>query len=188
MSTNNESLKKFNDRPSCIATFDSIYGIGKVKAARLNAFLLNHPNQIEFQKTFITLLQEQKGRNIMNKLFIDNKIRLNVAQYMKDKIDIYCYQAYRMFQNLPTKGQRTHGNAGTPSRLNPYLALNVNQNIYHDTNISYKRMEFNLNGRYDDLKAYNDSLVEKEKMKKTDNKQKEKLSKQAFYKNNKKSK
>ena len=58
-----------------IEELTQIKGIGKVKAARLNAFfLIIQSNRIS--KIFHYLLQEQKGRNIMNKLFIDNKIRL----------------------------------------------------------------------------------------------------------------
>ena len=56
-------------------------------------------------------MQETKGRNIMGKLFLETKIRLNVSQNLIGKINIFCYEAYRMFQDLPTKGQRTHGNA-----------------------------------------------------------------------------
>jgi ribosomal protein S13 len=182
MLNNVEGFIKIYLRPSCVATFDTIYGIGKVKASRLNSFLFNHPSQNIFHKDFITLMQEQKGRNIMNKLFLETKIRLNVAHHLRDKIFIFCYQAYRMFQNLPTKGQRTHGNAGTPSRLNPYLTLKVNQSLYPVMQIAYKRRELMTNGRYEELKAFNDALLEKEKMKKIDEKQKSKLSKEKFYK------
>jgi ribosomal protein S13 len=185
MTNTMEGFIKFHIRPSCIATFDTIYGIGRIKASRLNAFLFNHPNQTMFHKDFVSLMQEPKGRNIMNKLFLETKIRLNVSHHLRDKIFVFCYQAYRMFQNLPTKGQRTHGNAGTPSRLNPYLSLNVNQSLYPVMQIAYKRRELMTNGRYEELKAFNDALVEKDKMKKIDEKQKSKLSKQAFYKNSK---
>lgn len=185
MTTTTEGFIKFYIRPTCIATFDTVYGIGKVKAARLNAFLLNHPAQTIFAKDLLSLLQEQKGRNIVNKLFIEKKIRLAVSHNIKNKIFMFCYQAYRMFQNLPTKGQRTHGNAGTPSRLNPYLSLKVNPSLYPVMQIAYKRRELMNNERYDDLKAFNDALVEKEKMKKSDLKQKSKLAKQAQYKKNK---
>jgi ribosomal protein S13 len=183
MINNVEGFIRFHVRPSCIATFDTIYGIGKVKAARLNAFLFNHPNQIEFHKDFISLMQEPKGRNIINKLFLETKIRLNVSHHLKYKIMIFCFQAHRMFQNLPTKGQRTHGNAGTPSHHNPYLSLKVNQSLYPVMQVAYKKRELVLNGRYEELKAFNEARLEKEKMKKIDEKQKSKLSKQAHYKN-----
>jgi len=186
MENNTQGFLRFTYRQTCITTLDTIYGIGKVKAARLNAFLLNHPSQTEFETDFSSILQDTKGRNIMYKLFIETKIRLSVAQDLQAKINAYCYQAYRMFQDLPTKGQRTHGNAGTPSHLNPYLSLNINQDFYLAKKIEYKRKELLLNGRHEELKTFNDDLVTKQKMKKTDDKRKSKLSKQNFIKNLKK--
>lgn len=186
MQNNAEGFIRFQYRQSCVSTINSIYGLGRVKASRLNSFLLNHPDQTIFHKDFTTLLQESKGRNIMNKLFIETKIRLNVSQHLRDKINVFCYQAYRMFQDLPTKGQRTHGNAGTPSHLNPYLSLNINQDFYHAKRVEYKRQELLNNARHEELKTFNDELVNKEKMKKVNEKRKSKLSKQTFYKNLKK--
>jgi ribosomal protein S13 len=185
--TLNTTVKLFI-RPSCIATFNTIYGIGKVKANRLNAFLLNHPTQVEFNKDFITLMQEPLGRQIINRLPLDIKLRLVISRNIKKKILIFCYQAYRLFQNLPTKGQRTKANAGTPSRLNPYLSLRINQAFYPVLAIAYKRRELLYNERFDELKAFNKALLEKEKMEKTDRKQKDKKSLQAHIKNQKNSK
>jgi len=187
MEDNTEGFIRFQYRQSCITTIDTIYGIGKVKAMRLNSFLFNHPLQTVFHKDFITLLQESKGRNIMYKLFIETKIRLNVAQHIQEKINAGCYQAYRLFQELPTKGQRTHGNAGTPSHHNPYLSLNINQDFYHAKRIEFKRKELLNNARHEELKTFNEDLVTKQKMKKSDDKKKSKLSKQNFFKNMKKS-
>lgn len=169
-------------RPSCMATFNTVYGIGKVKASRLNSFLLNHPVQKEFEKDFISLMYEAKGRNIFSRLFLDKKIRLYVSHHLRDKILIFCYQAYRLFQDLPTRGQRTKANAGTPSRLNPYLSLKINLSFYPVMAIAYKRRELFYNGRFDELKAFNRALIEKEKMRKADRKQQDKIAKQTFIK------
>jgi len=121
---------RIEHRPSCMATFSSIYGIGIAKAVRLNAFLLNHPDAKVFKHGFEALSTGELTRNIFYRLFLDKKIRLYVSNQLKDKIIIFCYQAYRIFQDLPTKGQRTKANAGTPSHLNPYLSLKINLQFY----------------------------------------------------------
>jgi hypothetical protein len=100
-------------------------------------------------------------------------------------MEIFCYQAYRLFQNLPTKGQRTKCNAGTPAHRNPYLSLRVNTLIYPELEIKAKQYELFNNGRFDELKAFNKSLEDKAKMRKADIKAKTKASKQAFIKNQK---
>jgi hypothetical protein len=123
------------------------------------------------------------GRNIFSKLFLDKKIRLYVSHNLRDKILIFCYQAYRLFQNLPTRGQRTRANAGTPSHLNPYLQLRINLSFYPVLAIAYKRRELFYNERFDELKAFNKLQLEKEKMRKADRKQKDKASMQNQIKN-----
>lgn len=172
-------------RPSCMATFHTIYGIGKTKAFRLNAFLLNHPDQKVFKNGFEALSYGDLSRNIFYRLFLDKKIRLYVSHQLRDKILTFCYQAYRLFQDLPTKGQRTKANAGTPSRLNPYLSLKINASFYPALSIAYKRRELLYNDRIDELKAFNKALEDKEKMKKADQKQKNKASLQNFIRNEK---
>jgi len=181
----NLGVVKLYIRPSCVSTFATIYGIGRVKASRLNAFLLNHPDQKQFKKDIVSLMYDDIGRNIFTKLFIDKKVRLYVSHNLRDKILIFCYQAYRLFQSLPTKGQRTKANAGTPARLNPYLSLKINLSFYPVLAIAYKRRELFNNGRFDELKAFNKGLVEKEKTKKDDRKLKDKESMQKFIKSEK---
>jgi len=127
-------------------------------------------------------MSHQVGRNIFTKLFLEKKIRLYVAYQLRDKMLTYCYSAYRIFQQLPTKGQRTKCNAGTPRRLNPYLSLKINVERYSALATAYKRKELFYNGRFDELKAFNIALIEKEKMKKTERKLKDKASAQAYIK------
>jgi len=161
-------------RPSCIASLASIYGIGKVRAKRLNCFLLNQPNQKEFRKHLRAILFTEVGRNVFGRTFIDKKLRLFIALKLKQKIRIFCYQAYRLFQGLPTKGQNTKANGGTPSRLNHYLALKINLKFYNKNVIRYKRKELLNNGRFEELKSYNESLLEDAKKVKESRKQKAK--------------
>jgi ribosomal protein S13 len=185
MNPTNLGVVKLYLRPSCVSTFATIYGIGRVKALRLNSFLLNHPNQKQFKKDITSLMYDSVGRNIFTKLFLDKKVRLYVSQTLRDKILIFCYQAYRLFQNLPTRGQRTKANAGTPRRLNSYLSLRINQSFYPVLATAYKRRELFYNGRFDELKAYNKALVEKEKMRKSDRKLRDKASMQNYIKSEK---
>ena len=62
------------------------------------------------------------------------------------------------------------------------MSLKVNLNAYTALAIAYKRRELFYNGRFDELKAYNKALVEKEKMKKIERKIKDKASTQAYIK------
>lgn len=172
-------------RQSCKACFQVSYGIGKVKAAKLNSFLLNHPNQTLFTYNFQMIMYPSMFLNIWQKIPRDLKIRLCVENHLRNKSDIYCYQTYRLFQNLPTKGQRTKANANSILNNHPYKSLQVNIVNYYQLEIAYKKRELLENERYDELKTYNEAQENKDKMKKEDQKQKKKMSRQTFIKNQK---
>ncbi len=100
---------------SCFSTFNSIYGVGKIRAKKLTAFYKYSPNKrkfghrlkrpkekIKYKEDFRFLVNRNLGRNIFNNSFFDIKVRLYVAKRMMEKITIFCYKAFRMFQNLPT--------------------------------------------------------------------------------------
>jgi len=169
-------------RQSCIASFQILYGIGKVKATRLNSFLLNHPIQTRFTVNFRDVLYPTGGLDIWRKVPKENKIRLCVENHLRKKTLIFCYQMYRLFQNLPTRGQRTRANGNSIYNLNPYKALRVNLGFYHTLEVAYKKRELLYNGRYDELNAYIEAQAQKEKMKKEDQKLKSRKSKQEFIK------
>jgi ribosomal protein S13 len=154
-------------------------GIGKVKASCLSSFLLNHPYQKDFKRDFQSIMYSTIGFNILYHLFLDAKIRLYHSQNMKKNMVIFCYKAIRLFQNLPTKGQRTKANAGTPRRLNPYLKLKINLSIYPILDIAYHRKELFHNGRYEELKAFNNKLLLQEKTRKEDRKLQDKKTRQS---------
>lgn len=185
MSYSNTQNYSLSSSPSCAACLCIFYGIGKIKASRLNCFLLNHPVQTVFHKDPMTLMNEPIGFNMQTRLPVNKKVCLFVIRRLMKKINIFCYQAYRIFQNLPTKGQRTKANAGTPRRLNPYLSININQKFYHEKEIEYKQLEFRSNGRFKQLEAFNKALEDKEKMQKQDMKTKKKKSIQDFIKKQK---
>lgn len=178
-------IAKLKLRPRCVSTFATLYGIGKIKALKLNAFLLHHPNQHKFSMDFDTLLRHPVGQNLFSKIMLDKRIRLLVAGNLRRKILMFCYQAYRLFQKLPTKGQRTRTNAGTPSHLNPYLSLKINPIFYSTLEIVYKKRELLHNARLDELKAFKKALEQKDKMQKVNRKLKAKEAKQKYYKQGK---
>nr|ADZ99052.1 ribosomal protein S13 [Physarum polycephalum] len=176
------SYLSLQPRQSCVASFQIFYGIGKIKATRLNSFLLNHPVQTRFTFNFKEVIYPSTGLDIWKKIPKDMKIRLCVENHLRNKILTYCYQMYRLFQNLPTKGQRTKANANAIYNLNPYKALQVNIVFYHALEVAYKKRELLNNERYDELKAFEEAQAQKEKMKKEDQKQKSRRSRQEFIK------
>ena len=174
--------KIYQPRQSCIASFKTFYGIGKIKAAKLNTFLLNHSLQTRFAKNFISTIKPIHGNQFFILVPIENTIRLSIENYMQKKILIFCYQAYRLFQELPTRGQRTKANAKSHSNYNPYKSLQINISFYHTMEIAYKKKELINNERYDELNAYTNAHLQKEKMKGEDQKEKNKKAKQEFIK------
>jgi ribosomal protein S13 len=172
-------------RQSCITSFQTLYGIGKIKASRLNSFLFNHPIQTRFAYHFMDITHPTSGIEILKKIPWDSKVRLCVANHMRNKISTFCYQAFRLFQNLPTKGQRTKANAKSISNLNPYKSLRINMSFYRSLEVAFKKRELLHNERYDELKVYMEAQVQKEKMKEQDQKQKSRNKKQDFIKKQK---
>ena len=51
--------------------------------------------------------------HIQNNLRVEGDLRREVAQNIKRKIEIGCYQGIRHRRGLPVRGQRTHTNART---------------------------------------------------------------------------
>ena len=51
--------------------------------------------------------------HIQNNLRVEGDLRREVAQNIKRKIEIGCYQGVRHRRGLPVRGQRTHTNART---------------------------------------------------------------------------
>lgn len=150
---------------SCMATFHNFYGIGKIKAKRLNSFFLNHPHQTIFSKDFDDLMDTPLGNNLL-RLPLDAKIRLYVSHNILDQMQTFCYKAHRLCQNLPGRGGRSRCNSKTQKKyFNPYLSLRVNQSLYPSIVETYKIRELNLNARYNELEAFKKALSEKEAQK-----------------------
>ena len=88
-----------------------IFGIGKPTAQRICAETGLDPNQRVRNMTEDEL---NKIRHwIDSSVTVEGDLRRDVAQDIKRKIEIGCYQGVRHRKGLPVRGQRTHTNART---------------------------------------------------------------------------
>ncbi len=88
-----------------------IFGIGKPTAQKICAATGLDPNQrvrdlTEEEVNKIRAWVEANGA-------VEGDLRRDVAQDIKRKIEIQCYQGIRHRKGLPVRGQRTHTNART---------------------------------------------------------------------------
>ncbi|HQV57467.1 MAG TPA: 30S ribosomal protein S13 [Ilumatobacteraceae bacterium] len=88
-----------------------IFGIGKSTAQRICADTELDPNQRvrNLTEDEINKIRQWVEANIT----VEGDLRRNVAQDIKRKIEIQCYQGIRHRKGLPVHGQRTHTNART---------------------------------------------------------------------------
>jgi small subunit ribosomal protein S13 len=89
-----------------------IYGIGKPTAQKICHDTGLDPNErvrnlTEDEVNKIRVWVEETGQ------VVEGDLRRNVAQDIKRKIEIGCYQGIRHRKGLPVHGQRTHTNART---------------------------------------------------------------------------
>ena len=88
-----------------------VFGIGKPTAQKICAETGLDPNQ---RVRNLTDDEVAKIRNwVEEKLTVEGDLRREVAQDIKRKIEIGCYQGIRHRKGLPVRGQRTHTNART---------------------------------------------------------------------------
>ncbi len=88
-----------------------IYGIGLTSSHQLCAEL-----EVDQDTRIRDLTDDEVSRirtYIQNNLRVEGDLRREVAQNIKRKIDIGCYQGIRHRRGLPVRGQRTHTNART---------------------------------------------------------------------------
>jgi small subunit ribosomal protein S13 len=88
-----------------------IFGIGKPTAQKICADTELNPN------TRVRDLTEDEINKIRawmdSNVTVEGDLRRNIAQDIKRKIEIQCYQGVRHRKGLPVRGQRTHTNART---------------------------------------------------------------------------
>ena len=88
-----------------------IYGIGMTTSRRMCSELRIDPDARVHQLT-----DEEVSRirtYIQSNLRVEGDLRRIVAQNIKRKMEIGCYQGLRHRRGLPVRGQRTHTNART---------------------------------------------------------------------------
>jgi small subunit ribosomal protein S13 len=88
-----------------------IFGIGKPTAQKICDDTGLNPNE---RVRNLTEEEVNKIRAWVDaNLTVEGDLRRNVAQDIKRKIEIQCYQGIRHRKGLPVRGQRTHTNART---------------------------------------------------------------------------
>ena len=88
-----------------------IYGIGRTTASQVCA-----ATEIDASTRVRDLTDEEVARlraYIDQNLKVEGDLRRDIAQDIKRKIEIQCYQGIRHRRGLPVRGQRTHTNART---------------------------------------------------------------------------
>ncbi|MGH3922176.1 MAG: 30S ribosomal protein S13 [Pseudonocardiaceae bacterium] len=88
-----------------------IFGIGRTRAAQtLAAAGVDPSTRIrDLTEDQVKLLRDYIDANFQ----VEGDLRREVAQNIKRKVDIGCYQGIRHRRGLPVRGQRTHTNART---------------------------------------------------------------------------
>ena len=88
-----------------------IYGIGRTQAQRVCEATDTNPD------TRVRDLTDEEVTKLRNwidaNLNVEGDLRRDVAQDIKRKMEIGCYQGIRHRRGLPVHGQRTHTNART---------------------------------------------------------------------------
>jgi small subunit ribosomal protein S13 len=88
-----------------------IYGVGRTRALQTLAATGVHPS------IRVRDLSDDDVRRLRDFIDVNYKIegdlRREVAQNIKRKVEIGCYQGIRHRRGLPVRGQRTHTNART---------------------------------------------------------------------------
>jgi small subunit ribosomal protein S13 len=88
-----------------------IYGIGRSRARQIvNGARVDQSTKVrDLAEEEVVRIREWIDQN--NK--VEGDLRRDVAQDIKRKIEIACYQGLRHRRSLPVHGQRTHTNART---------------------------------------------------------------------------
>src|ERR671918_735756 len=102
-----------------------IYGIGRSRARQIvNGARVDQSTKVrDLAEEEVVRIREWIDQN--NK--VEGDLRRDVAQDIKRKIEIACYQGLRHRRSLPVHGQRTHTNART--RKGPKKTVGVRRKV-----------------------------------------------------------
>ncbi|AFP84365.1 ribosomal protein uS13 [Candidatus Carsonella ruddii] len=92
-----------------------IFGIGYSTSLKICNKIENIKN-----KKFKDLTSEEiiKIKNLINKINIENELKIIIKDNLKKKISLNSYKSLRHIKKLPCRGQRTKTNAKTRKKLN----------------------------------------------------------------------
>lgn len=96
-----------------------IYGIGQHKASQLCAHIgMSETHNRQHGTLTLTRFQlDQLNQFISLHYTVDSELRRTIIHDIKRTISIGSYRGFRHTAGLPVRGQRTHTNARTQSRL-----------------------------------------------------------------------
>lgn len=150
------------------------YGIGDKTSKKLNSILLNNPQSKEFKHDLNKLVRTPEGKNIFS---LPSEVSLKSREFddLLKKAEIKTYQSFRQFQNLPSRGQRTHTNSQTSKKgMGPMFRLKINKEVADNLYTRYKKLEFLRNGRSDEYNNFVKNETSKKKLSRNKLSQKEK--------------
>ena len=96
-----------------------IYGIGKptsVKICKRLGFSLNFKIKDVTEEQTLEILKLVEFLNLIT----NNELKQLKSQILKNLVEMKCYKGLRRNRGLPVRGQRTHTNAKSSRKINPY--------------------------------------------------------------------
>jgi ribosomal protein S13 len=165
---------QFEKKKTTYSSIKDCYGIGHKTSKKLNSILLNKPNAREFKYDLNKLVRSKEGKSIFS---LPSEISLRSKEFnnILHLAEIKTYRAFRQFQNLPSRGQRTHTNSQTSKKqVYPMLRLKINKDIAEGYYVKFKKLEFLRNGRSEEYNSFVKNQNTKKKFSKKKYSQKDK--------------
>jgi len=95
--------------------FQEIFGLGKTLSLELIKIL-----GLNLSYKFLSLKDKQKefiSLYLKNNFILEEELKRNIMENINKQIIMKSYKGWRHFYGLPVRGQRTHTNARTKSRV-----------------------------------------------------------------------
>lgn len=178
----------FKKKKTTYSSIKDCYGIGFRTSKKLNSILLNNPKSKEFKFDLNKLVRTPEGKNIFS---LPSEVSLKSFEFdnLLKKAEIKTYKSFRQFQNLPSRGQRTHTNSQTSKKgVGPMFKLKINKDIADSFYIKYKKLEFLRNGRSEEYNNFVKNETAKKRTSRNKISQKEKQRIKTFKAKQKKKK